>query len=265
MRDLTDQTAIVTGASRGIGNAIAERFAQEGANVVVNSRSTERAEAAAADISGHGDTVGIAADVSNYEEVELLVDGAVRQFGSVDIMVNNAGITNIGPAEEFDPQEWREVIDVNLNGVFFGSQAASRQMIDQDSGGAILNISSIMGDIGYHMRAPYCAAKGAVNNLTRTLAVEWADHDISVNALAPGFIYTDIVEQTQDSAGYTDEDIQKRTPMDRYGSLDEMTECALFLVSGENYVTGEVLTADGGFSADAWRYRQDRGESSARK
>ncbi len=265
MRDLTDQTAIVTGASRGIGNAIAERFAQEGANVVVNSRSTERAEAAAAEISGHGDTVGIAADVSNYEEVELLVDGAVRQFGSVDIMVNNAGITNIGPAEEFDPQEWREVIDVDLNGVFFGSQAASRQMIDQDSGGAILNISSIMGDIGYHMRAPYCAAKGAVNNLTRTLAVEWAHHDISVNALAPGFIYTDIVEQTQDSAGYTDEDIQKRTPMDRYGSLDEMTECALFLVSGENYVTGEVLTADGGFSADAWRYRQDRGESSARK
>ncbi|ERH03804.1 MAG: dehydrogenase [Halorubrum sp. J07HR59] len=265
MRDLTDQTAIVTGASRGIGNAIAERFAQEGANVVVNSRSTERAEAAAADISGHGDTVGIAADVSNYEEVESLVDGAVRQFGSVDIMVNNAGITNIGPAEEFDPQEWREVIDVDLNGVFFGSQAASRQMIDQDSGGAILNISSIMGDMGYHMRAPYCAAKGAVNNLTRTLAVEWADHDISVNALAPGFIYTDIVEQTQDSAGYTDEDIQKRTPMDRYGSLDEMTECALFLVSGENYVTGEVLTADGGFSADAWRYRQDRGESSARK
>lgn len=265
MRDLTDQTAIVTGASRGIGNAIAERFAQEGANVVVNSRSTERAEAAAADISGHGDTVGIAADVSNYEEVESLVDGAVRQFGSVDIMVNNAGITNIGPAEEFDPQEWREVIDVDLNGVFFGSQAASRQMIDQDSGGAILNISSIMGEMGYHMRAPYCAAKGAVNNLTRTLAVEWADHDISVNALAPGFIYTDIVEQTQDSAGYTDEDIQKRTPMDRYGSLDEMTECALFLVSGENYVTGEVLTADGGFSADAWRYRQDRGESSARK
>lgn len=265
MRDLTDQTAIVTGASRGIGNAIAERFAQEGANVVVNSRSTERAEAAAAEISGHGDTVGIAADVSNYEEVELLVDGAVRRFGSVDIMVNNAGITNIGPAEEFDPQEWREVIDVDLNGVFFGSQAASRQMIDQDSGGAILNISSIMGDIGYHMRAPYCAAKGAVNNLTRTLAVEWAHHDISVNALAPGFIYTDIVEQTQDSAGYTDEDIQKRTPMDRYGSLDEMTECALFLVSGENYVTGEVLTADGGFSADAWRYRQDRGESSARK
>jgi|APHM01.1.fsa_nt_gi Dehydrogenases with different specificities (related to short-chain alcohol dehydrogenases) len=265
MGDLTDQTAIVTGASRGIGNAIAERFAQEGANVVVNSRSTERAEAAAADISGHGDTVGIAADVSNYEEVESLVDGAVRQFGSVDIMVNNAGITNIGPAEEFDPEEWREVIDVDLNGVFFGSQAASRQMIDQDSGGAILNISSIMGEMGYHMRAPYCAAKGAVNNLTRTLAVEWADHDISVNALAPGFIYTDIVEQTQDSAGYTDEDIQKRTPMDRYGSLDEMTECALFLVSGENYVTGEVLTADGGFSADAWRYRQDRGESSARK
>jgi 3-oxoacyl-[acyl-carrier protein] reductase len=260
MRNVTGQTAIVTGASKGIGKAIAERFVDEGANVVVNSRSQERADEAAADIASDGIAVGIAADVSDYEDVEALVDGTVEEFGSVDIMVNNAGITNIGPAEELSPEEWREVIDVDLNGVFFGSQVAGQQMIEQGDGGAILNISSMMGNMGFKMRSPYCAAKGGVNNLTLTLAVEWADYDISVNALAPGFIYTDITDQTQDSAGYTDEDVRKRTPMNRYGSLEEMTECALFLVSQDTYVTGEILNADGGFSADAWRYWDDRGE-----
>jgi 3-oxoacyl-[acyl-carrier protein] reductase len=260
MGDISGQTAIVTGASKGIGKAIAERFVDEGANVVVNSRSQERADEAAANIASDGSAVGIAADVSDYDEVKGLVDGAVEKFGSVDIMVNNAGITNIGPAEELTPEEWREVIDVDLNGVFFGSQVAGQQMIEQGDSSAILNISSMMGDMGFKMRSPYCAAKGGVNNLTQTLAVEWADYDISVNALAPGFIYTDITDQTQDSAGYTDEDVRKRTPMDRYGSLDEMTECALFLVSHDNYVTGEILNADGGFSADAWRYWGDRGE-----
>jgi 3-oxoacyl-[acyl-carrier protein] reductase len=260
MGDISGQTAIVTGASKGIGKAIAERFVDEGANVVVNSRSQKRADEAAADIASDGSTVGIAADVSDYDEVEALVDGAVEEFGSADIMVNNAGITNIGPAEELTPEEWREVIDVDLNGVFFGSQVAGQQMIEQGDSSAILNISSMMGDMGFKMRSPYCAAKGGVNNLTQTLAVEWADYDISVNALAPGFIYTDITDQTQDSAGYTDEDVRKRTPMNRYGSLDEMTECALFLVSHDNYVTGEILNADGGFSADAWRYWGDRGE-----
>jgi len=260
MGDISGQTAIVTGASKGIGKAIAERFVDEGANVVVNSRSQERADEAAANIASDGSAVGIAADMSDYDEVKGLVDGAVEKFGSVDIMVNNAGITNIGPAEELTPEEWREVIDVDLNGVFFGSQVAGQQMIEQGDSSAILNISSMMGDMGFKMRSPYCAAKGGVNNLTQTLAVEWADYDISVNALAPGFIYTDITDQTQDSAGYTDEDVRKRTPMDRYGSLDEMTECALFLVSHDNYVTGEILNADGGFSADAWRYWGDRGE-----
>lgn len=260
MGDISGQTAVVTGASKGIGKAIAERFADEGANVVVNSRSSERAEAAAADVGSDGNAVGIAADVSNYDEVEALIDGAVDEFGSIDIMVNNAGITNIGPAEEFSAETWREVIDVDLNGVFFGAQLAGQRMIERGEGGAILNVSSMMGDMGFKMRAPYCAAKAGVNNLTKTLAVEWADYDISVNALAPGFIYTDITDQTQDSAGYTDEDIRKRTPMNRYGSLEEMTECALFLVSRDTYVTGEVLNADGGYAVDAWQYWEDRGE-----
>ena len=138
---------------------------------MVNSRSPERAETAATDIVPDRNAVGITADVSNYDEVEALVDRVAAEFGSVDIMVNNAGITNIGPAEEFSAEEWREVIDVDLNGVFFGSQLAGQQMIEQGDGGAILNISSMMGDMGVRMRVPYCAAKGGVNNLTQTLGL----------------------------------------------------------------------------------------------
>ena len=250
---LSGQTAIVTGSSTGIGAAIAQRFADEGANVVTNSRDRERAEATATEIrEGGGTAVAIESDVTDYDAMEALVEATVEEFGRLDVMVNNAGLTRIGPAERLDPEDWRHVIDVDLTGVFFGSQLAGRQMIDQESGGAILNVSSMLGEQGLQKRAPYCAAKAGVNNLTRTLAVEWAEHDIQVNALAPGFIQTDITDQTQDSADYTDEDIRNRTPLGRYGTLDEMANCATFLVGNDHYVTGEVLRADGGWTAFAW-------------
>ncbi len=250
---LSGQTAIVTGSSAGIGEAIAERFAAEGANVVTNSRSQERAEETAEAIrEAGGSAVAIESDVTDYEAMEALVEATVEEFGSLDVMVNNAGVTDIGPAEDVDPEDWRRVIDVDLTGAFFGSQLAGRQMIDQESGGAILNVSSIMGELGLHGRAPYCAAKAGVNNLTRTLAVEWAPHGIHVNALAPGFVRTNITDQTQSAADYTDDDIRNRTPLDRFGTLDEMAECATFLVGNDHYVTGEVLHADGGWTAYAW-------------
>lgn len=255
---LAGETAIVTGSSSGIGNHIAEAFADEGANVVTNSRSQDRAEATAAAIREAGGTaVGVEADVSDPDAVAGLVEAAVDEFGGLDIMVNNAGYTVIGPAEEMAPDDWRRVIDVNLSGVFFGAQAAARQLIDQGDGGAIVNISSMMGSQGLHERAPYCASKGGVDNLTRTLAVEWAEHDIAVNALAPGYIETDITAQTMDSAGYSMEDVERRTPLGRWGTLDEMAECVIFLAGRNNFVTGEVLTADGGWSAFAWGARDD--------
>lgn len=250
---LSGQTAIVTGSSQGIGKAIAKRLGAEGVNVVTNSRSRERAAATASEIRDAGGTaVGIESDVTEYSEMEALVAATVDEFGSLDIMVNNAGVTKIGPAETVDPADWRQIIDVDLTGVFFGSQIAGRQMIEQGDGGSVLNISSIMGEQGLHHRAPYCAAKAGVNNLTRTLAVEWAEHDIHVNALAPGFIRTEITEQTQSSADYTDDDIRNRAPLGRFGSLEEMAECATFLVGNDHYVTGEVLHADGGWTAFAW-------------
>ena len=258
MGDMDGRTAIVTGSSGGIGKAIAERFAEEGANVVTNSRSEERAEAATADIrDAGGSAVGAAADVSDYDAVEGLVEAAVEEFGDLDVFVNNAGHSITGPSEDLDPADWRSVLEVDLTGVYFGCRAAGRQFIEQGDGGAIVNVSSMMGHQGLHERAAYCASKAGVDNLTRTLAVEWAEHGVYVNSLAPGYILTELVEQTMETADYDRGDIQNRTPLGRFGTLEEMAECALFLASRNNFVTGEVLTADGGWSAFAWGSRGD--------
>lgn len=250
---LQGQTVIVTGSSAGIGRAIARRFASEGANLVINSRSYERAARTAKEIrDDDSDAIAVKADITDYGAVKELVDSAVEEFGRLDVMVNNAGMTIIDKVAELSPEQWREVLDVDLTGVFFGSQVAGRRMIEQGGGGSILNISSMMGEQGYHMRAPYCAAKAGVNNLTRTLAVEWAEHDILVNALAPGFVKTNITDQTQEAAGYTDEDIRNRTPLGRFGTPEEIANCALFLAAGNHYITGEILHTDGGWTAFAW-------------
>lgn len=253
-------TAIVTGASRGIGSGIAVKLAERGASVVVNYRSSEKkAQSVVDEIRDRGsEAVSVQADVSDEDEVAAMVEAAVERYGSLDVMVNNAGMTTLGPAEEIDIEDWRRVIEVDLTGVFIGSRAAGRQMLSQADGGAIVNIASMMGEMGYHMRSPYCAAKAGVINLTRTLAVEWANDGVCVNALAPGFIKTDITDQTQSSAGYTDDDIRRRTPMARFGSVEEMANCVCFLARDDTYVTGEVLRADGGWSSDAWRYHENR-------
>jgi 3-oxoacyl-[acyl-carrier protein] reductase len=257
--DTTDErTAIVTGSSRGIGKHVAKRFAADGANVVVCSRSLADCEAVAEEIAADGGSAhAVEVDVSEKESVENLVDEAVDRFGRLDVMVNNAGINIRGPAEDITPEEWQQVVDVNLTGVFFCAQAAGKQMIEQGDGGSIVNISSVMGSMGQQDRTPYNTTKGGVNNLTRCLAVEWAEHDIQVNALAPGYIETEMVEQAQEDADFDREDVRNRTPMDRFGTLDEVANCVSFLASNDNFVTGEVLTADGGWSAFGWGCKDD--------
>jgi len=267
MSDIDGKTAIVTGSSSGIGEAIAHACAQAGANVVTNSRAQERADATASTIRQDGGTaLAVEADVSDRADAQALVDAAVDEFGTVDIMVNNAGISNITPILEMSEGEWQEVIDVNLTGVFFGAQAAGQRMREGDTNGQIINVSSIFGSIGVQGRGPYNASKGGVNNLTRCLAVELAEHDIQVNALAPGFIRTELDEQTRESSdedetldeddwpyyGYDDQHIRNRTPMNRFGTLEEMANCALFLAAGDHYMTGEILHADGGWRAFGW-------------
>jgi 3-oxoacyl-[acyl-carrier protein] reductase len=252
------RTVIVTGSSRGIGKHIATRFAESGDNVVVCSRTEEDCERVAADLEAEGHSAhAVEVDVSDKESVENLVDETVEEFGRLDVLVNNAGINIRGPAEEMSAEDWQTVLDVNLTGVFYCAQEAGKRMIEQGDGGSIVNISSMMGSMGQQDRTPYNTTKGGVNNLTRCLAVEWAEHDIHVNALAPGYIMTEMVEQAQEDAGFDQQDVRDRTPLDRFGTVDEMANCVQFLASGDNFVTGEVLTADGGWTSFGWGCKDD--------
>ena len=259
---LDGKTAIVTGSSTGLGEGIARRFAAEGASVVTNSRTLERAEATAEAIRGSGgEAVATEADVSQKPDVEALVDAAVSEFGSLDVMVNNAGTTVEKPLFEQTPEDWQHVLDINLTGTFFGSQVAGALMAEQGAGGQIVNLSSMFGSVGVQGRAPYNATKGAIENLTRTFAVELAEHDVCVNALAPGYVRTDLAaapwgEEAEDRDwpyyGYSEEHVRNRTPLGRFGTLEEVNECATFLAAGGHYTTGEVLHNDGGWLAFGW-------------
>ncbi len=275
MGRLEGKSVVITGSSRGIGKGIAMRFAAEGASVVVNSRSLERARTTAAEIADDGGTaIAVEADASDRDAVYGLVDAAVDEFGRLDVMVNNAGLFSSTPAVNLTPEEWTRVVDVNLSGVFYGAQAAGERMIEQGNGGQIINVSSIFGSVGVQGRAAYTATKAGVDNLTRCLGVEFAEHDIHVNALAPGFIRTETADSESDDADnggesrraadeegetnvwpkyeFEDPDIRNRTPLGRFGTLEEIANCALFLAAGGHFVTGEVLHADGGWLAFGW-------------
>lgn len=250
---LDGQTAVVTGSSSGIGLGIAREFASRDANVVVNSRSQERAAAAADEITaGTGSVVPIEADVTDADSLQSLVEQTVSEFGSLDIWVNNAGINIRGPAEEMSIDDWQQVIDVNLTGTFLGAKLAGKRMIEQDTGGSIINISSMMGEQGQTGRTPYNTSKGGVNNLTRCLAVEWAEHDIQVNAIAPGYIRTEMVSDAQDQIGFDEEDVVDRTPLGRFGTVEEVANCVAFLAEKEHFMTGEILHPDGGWLSFGW-------------
>lgn len=246
---LTDKVAIITGSSKGIGRAIAERFVREGARVVINSRESATARQVAREIGDDSEALGIGADVSDPLEADRLVADAVRHFGRVDIMVANAGTSMIQSAETIQAEDWKAVIDLNLSGVFYSAQAAAKQMIPA-GGGNVLLIGSILGRVGLPRRAAYCATKHALVGLTKVLALDWAPYHIRVNNLEPGYIATDMNVRDRSTSDYTDEDIIRRDPLKRYGSVEEIAEAALYLVSAASgYVTGIDLPVDGGWLA----------------
>jgi 3-oxoacyl-[acyl-carrier protein] reductase len=247
---LQDRVAIVTGSSMGIGEAIAWAYARDGARVVVHSRSPERAERVARALrEGGHDAVAVDGDVRESTTAERLVDAAERRWHRLDILVNNAGTSMIGPSETLPEEGWRLTIDTNLTGAFFCAQAAARAMIPKRKG-VILNISSILGEVGLPKRAAYCASKHGLIGLTKVLGSEWARHGIRVVGIDPAYIKTPMDERDQGTGDYTSADIERRTPAGRFGGVEEVAAAALFLASDDAaYITGSCVTVDGGWVA----------------
>ncbi|KAA9160063.1 SDR family oxidoreductase [Amycolatopsis acidicola] len=247
---LEGRSAIVTGSSSGIGLAVAERLAALGARVVVNSRDAARAEAVAEKIVADGGTaVGVAADVSVPAGGQTLADAALDAFGRLDVLVNNAGIPLVKPAEEITPDDWANVLATNLSGPLFCAQAAARVMLAR-GGGTIVNVSSVLGSTAIPGRAAYATAKHGLEGLTRSLAVEWADRGIRVVSVGPAYVATPFVERTMATGKFSAADLERRTPLGRLGTPAEVADVVAFLVSpAAAYITGSGVAIDGGWLA----------------
>lgn len=245
MRKLEGKVAVVTGASRGIGRAIALKLADEGAKVVVNySGSQAKAEEVVAMIQENGgEAIAVKASVSQTEEVTALMDKAVKTFGSLDILVNNAGITRDNLLMRMKEDEWDDVLATNLKGVFLCTKAVTRQMMKQRAG-RIINISSIVGVAGNAGQANYVAAKAGVIGLTKTTAKELASRNILVNAIAPGFIETEMTDQLSEELK---QGMLTQIPLAKLGQPEDIAKAVAFLASDDaNYMTGQTLHIDGG-------------------
>ena len=247
---LTERVAIVTGSSTGIGEAIAWSYAREGARLVLHSRVLERADRVAGALAAKGhDAVAVAGDVRESATAARLVDAATSRWGRLDILVNNAGTSMIAPSETLPEEGWRLTIDTNLSGAFFCAQAAARVMIPNRRG-VILNISSILGQVGLPRRAAYCASKHGLMGLTKVLAAEWARHRIRVVSVDPAYIKTPMDVHDQATGDYTDADIERRTPAGRFGTVEDVARAAVFAASDDaDYITGSCITVDGGWVA----------------
>ena len=250
---LENKVAVVTGSSSGIGEAIALAFAGEGAAVVVNyARHRDAAQKVADKIEGAGGKgLVVGADVSDPKEVEALIQKATGAFGRLDIMVNNAGLEHKMPFLETPFEVWQETIAVNLTGPWLCCQAAAKRMVAQGDPGRIINVSSVHEDLAMPTNAPYCATKGGVRMLMRTLAVELAPHNITVNNIAPGAIETPMDAPLEEHPDQMKE-LLSEIPLGRMGKPEEVANLALFLASDDSsYVTGSTLFVDGGMIRQA--------------
>ena len=242
---LQGRVALVTGGSRGIGAAVAEALASAGAALAICARNGEAAAATAAAIAGRGgQALGVAADVSRAADAERIVAACVERFGRLDILVNNAGITRDGLVLRMKDEDWSDVLAVNLNGAFYCARAALRAILKQKQSGRIINVGSVVGSMGNPGQANYVASKAGLIGLTKALAKEVASRGVTVNAVAPGFIETDMTAGLADAVKDT---YRAQIPLGRFGTAPEVAAVVAFLASdAAAYITGQVIHVNGG-------------------
>ena len=247
--ELKNKTVVITGSSKGIGKNIALTFAKLEANVVISGRDKATLSSVLKEMHKYNPKcIAVAGDLSDISEVRNLIEKAVSQFGTIDVLVNNAGINIAKPAMEVTEDDWDTVLDLNLKTAFFTSQAAAKYMLKQ-SNGRIINIASQMAFVGYVKRAAYCASKGGLVQLTKALAVEWAQQGIRVNAVAPTFIETELTEKMFKDEAFK-KDVDSRILLDGLSQPEDISGAVLYLASNlANFVTGETIKVDGGWTA----------------
>jgi 2-dehydro-3-deoxy-D-gluconate 5-dehydrogenase len=247
MFDLAGRVAVVTGGNGGIGLGMARGLAAAGASVVMAARNAEKAEAALAALGDR--STFMALDVADETSCRAMIEQVLHRFGRLDILVNNAGTSIRKPPEDYLAAEWRAVLDVNLTGAFFCAQSAHPAMKRQ-GGGKIINIGSMFALFGSAYAAPYAASKGALVQLTKSLATAWAEDNIQVNAVLPGWIDTELTQDARQQVAGLHERVLARTPAGRWGVPDDLAGIAVFLASqASDFVTGTAIPVDGGFSA----------------
>ncbi|MEH7382078.1 SDR family NAD(P)-dependent oxidoreductase [Bacillus sp. JJ1533] len=244
MGKLQDKVAIITGGASGIGAATARLFVEEGAKVVLVDLNEEKGKAFEAELKAlNAEALFVKANITSEEEVANIYKQTIEAFGKVDVVFNNAGIGRVQPSHELEYSEWRNTVNVDLDGVFLVAREAIREFLKAD-GGVIVNTASMYGWVGSPGSAAYNAAKGGVVNLTRSLALEYAEQNIRVNALCPGFIDTPIIPEE------SKEVLRSMTPLKRLGQAEEMAKAVLFLASDDSsFMTGNSLIVDGGYTA----------------
>ncbi len=253
---ISDRAALVVGASRGIGRAIAQGLAEAGASIALSSRTQEDLLQTAEEIRALGARVeAFPADVAHVAEIQALVRDVLVRMGQIDILVNVAGVNRRAPSTEITEEDWDTVLDLNLKGLFFTAQAVGRYWIEtrrfapehNRGKGKVINIGSIAGEMGSRRRAPYTASKSGVSGVTRTLAVEWAAEGICVNCLAPGYIETEMTKPLFDDPTFS-ASFHSRVPMGRRGYPVDLVGPAVFLAApASDYLTGQTIVVDGGF------------------
>lgn len=247
---LQNKIAVITGASSGIGEAVAKMFAREGATVVCGSTNEEKGMKVIEEIKNTGGQAEfVKTDVSDPMQVENLIKTAFTKFGGLNIMVNNAGISRLGGVIECTLPDWQKVIDVNLSGVFYGIKFAANVMKENKTEGSIISIGSILSSVGFPGAIAYCSAKGGVLNLTHAASLDLAPFKIRVNAIGPGFIKTEMTKDVLANEEFN-QMIKANTPLGFVGEPEDIGNAAVYLASDESrYVTGEYLAVDGGWLA----------------